>query len=592
MVTYSLYHFLSFHYFVKKNHLFKKALNRIDRLTLRGRIVFVFFAIISIIGFFGIFTTLSNKFSHEVPLYGGTYTEALTGAPRFINPVLAYSDPDRDVTALIYNGLVRKDINSSFVPDLAHDWTISSNGKEYVFTLKPDLTFHDGKPLTSKDVLFTIEKIKNPLLKSSLRIGWEGVRVSTPDDQTIIFELEKPYAGFLQQLTVGILPAHIWGSIPLDAWQNSNYNTEPIGSGPFKLISVSRNKIGSPEKFHLRSFKHFSLGKPFIRNIIIEIFANKSDTYEAFSHGSIDALATVDISDIKPAVVDRNQVLTQPLPRVFGIFFNPDKNKLFSDTALVTALNLGINKQQIIDEVLQGYGTKINGPLPSFIDESQDDYATKKALAINLLEKGGWKVNPQTGIREKGGVTTPATKTTKAVTTPKQQLSFTLTTANTPGLEKAADVIKKSYQEIGADVTIKIYEIGTLNETSIRDRDFEALLFGQVIKHDTDTFAFWHSSQKTFPGLNIIGYTNSQVDILLESAIKESDPIKRSELYQKISDQLIKNAPVVFLYSPESIILMKNRVRNPVMPQITLSNDRFSLIYQWYLNTDRVWNLF
>jgi peptide/nickel transport system substrate-binding protein len=139
---------------------------------------------------------------------------------------------------------------------------------------------------------------------------------------------------------------------------------------------------------------------------------------------------------------------------------------------------------------------------------------------------------------------------------------------------------------------LKVFEIGTLNENSIRGRDFEVLLFGQVIKHDTDIFAFWHSSQKASPGLNITGYTNKQVDELLESAIKETDYDKRFHLYQKISDQLAKDGPVVFLYTPDAITIMSTRVYNPVMPPITTASDRFSLIYKWYLHTDRVWNIF
>ncbi len=242
--------------------------------------------------------------------------------------------------------------------------------------------------------------------------------------------------------------------------------------------------------------------------------------------------------------------------------------------------------------MFQGYGTPLSGPFPQSLDTATDTYEQRKILAASILDKAGWKLNESTGIREKVTSTTTGTGKTQNTSTSKQVLSFSLSTANTPELEASAELIKEQLAALGIDVTIKIFEIGTLNEDGIRGRDFETLLFGQVLKHDTDIFAFWHSSQKLSPGLNITGYTNKQVDTLLESAVKETDYEKRAALYQKISDQLAKDAPVIFLYTPDAIALMNKRVYNPVMPPITSPHDRFALIYQWYLHTDHVWNIF
>ena len=565
---------------------------RIARLSLRGRVFFAISCALLIIGVFGALVSFSNRFTTEIPQFGGTYHEGIVGVPRFINPVLANSDADHDLTSLVFSGLVRKGADGTLIPDLAQGWSISPDGKTYTITLKSGIVFHDGTQLSPEDVIFTVTKIQDPSIKSPLRVAWDGVTVTSPDTQTVVFSLQKPYAGFLQQLTLGILPEKLWKQIPIDAWQTSVYNNEAIGTGPYMISDISRNKSGVPQLFTLKAFSQFTLGKPFMKKVVIETFAKKTDAYEALANDSIDELAMVDSNDVDQTAPNTHTVITKSLPRVFGLFFNPSKNKLFADPTLVKALNLATDKKSIISHIFNGYGTPLNGPLPESLDSTTSDFSAKQTLAKSLLDKAGWKVNPTTGIREKTTSTTIGKGKKQSTQTSKQILSFTLSTANTNDLEESAQLLAEQYKEIGVNVTVKVFEIGTLNENSIRGRDFEALLFGQVIKHDTDIFAFWHSSQKVAPGLNITGYTNKQVDTLLESAIKETDHDKRFALYQKISDQLATDAPVVFLYTPDAIAIMSSRVRNPVMPPITTPSDRFSLIYQWYLYTDHVCNIF
>lgn len=578
---------------MKKISLFISSLReRIARLSLHGRAMLIFFGVIFAIGVWSGIVALSNIFTTEIPQFGGTYHEGIIGVPRFINPILANSDADRDITSLVYSGLVRKGPTGELIPDLADTWVISPDGKHYTFTLKENLRFHNGNPVTATDIMFTVEKIQDPTIKSPLRIAWDGVVVSSPDDQTIVFDLQKPYAGFMQQLTIGIVPESVWKTVPIDEWQTSVLNSEPIGTGPYIMKQVTRTKSGIPHIFSLSAFSKFSLGKPHIKSITIETFANKRDAYEALATNAIDGLAMIDSSDVDQTNPGAHTIITKSLPRVFSLFFNPAKNSLFADQSIVKALNLATDKQSLIDHVFQGYGAALNGPLPESLTTNADDFVTRQTLAKSLLDKAGWKVNSETGIREKITSITTGTGKTKSTKSSKQVLSFTLSTANTADLEESAQLLAEQYREIGVDVTVKVFEIGTLNENSIRGRDFEALLFGQVIKHDTDIFAFWHSSQKTAPGLNITGYTNKQVDTQLELAVKEPDHAKRFLIYQKISDQLTKDAPVIFLYTPDAIAMMHERVHNPVMPPITTASDRFSLIYEWYLYTDRVWNIF
>lgn len=578
---------------MKSLHSFAISLrDRIAHLEGRSRIAFIFFSILTAVGILGGIVSLSNYFTELVPVAGGTYREGIVGAPRFINPVLANSDADHDVTSLIYSGLVRKNEYDEVTADLADTWTISPDEKTYTFTLKKQAVFHDGTKVTARDVLFTISKIQDPLIASPLRVAFEGVTATSPDEETVVFTLEKPYAGFMQQLTVGILPSHLWKDTPYDAWQTSPYNTQAIGSGPYVMGAITHSDAGVPTEVTLTAFKKFTQGVPFIEKVVLQFFPNSREAFTALQDQHLDGLTNIEPHFLTPSVLKNFSVIEQPLPRVFNILLNVQKNPLFADRNVVKALNLAVDKESIITTLFAGYGKSVQGPLPSHETIDEAPYAERQRIAGELLDKAGWKMNPETGIREKTTTTTTGTGKKATTQSSKKVLSFTLVTANTPDLETSARMIQKNYQDLGVLVDVKVFEIGNFYEHSIRDRDFEALLFGQVLKHDTDIFAFWHSSQKNNPGLNITGYTNKTVDQLLEQAIKESDTEKRFALYSKITTELQKDAPVIFLYTPENITLIDPKVHHTVMPSGTRASDRFSQIATWYLYTDRVWHLF
>ena len=566
------------------SQFFGKVRLIVANFSWKERAIFVTSVMLFCIGaFFGL-VSISNRHTDIVAIFGGTYHEGVVGSPRFINPVLANSDADHDLSALVYNGLVRMDGNGNLIGDLASSWTISPDGKTYTFILKPNLKFQDGKPLTSADVAFTVTKIQDPTLKSPLAVAWDGVGVTTPDATTVVFSLQKPYANFLNQLTIGILPSHIWTNIADDNWIQSQYNTEPIGSGPFRVTSVSRSNVGVPQTYSLKAFSGFALGRPLIKHFDVTSFANQDDASSAFKSGSIDGLAMVDPSAIAGLKSRGTQVLTTQLPRVFGIFFNPQQNPIFADQTVVKALNLSVDKNALIRSVFDGYAVPLSGPLPQLTDTSITDITTNQQLAGKMLDADGWKINPTTGIREKT-VTSGKTKTTT-------QLSFSLSTANTPELENSAQLIADQLQKIGVQVDVKVFEIGNLNANVIRARNFDALLFGEIIQNDTDIYAFWDSSQIADPGLNITGYKNKTVDALLEKALITPDQTARFTLYNQVSTQLAATAPVIFLYSPDFTYLLNPSVHNATIPPITQSSDRFSLVYQWYIRTDRVWKNF
>ena len=203
--------------------------------------------------------------------------------------------------------------------------------------------------------------------------------------------------------------------------------------------------------------------------------------------------------------------------------------------------------------------------------------------AKDLLAKDGWKVG-KSGFLEK-------TKTEKGKKT-TTILEFSISTGNAPELAKSAALIEEDLSLIGMKVDVKTFEVGNLNQSVIRPRKYDALLFGQIINHESDLFAFWHSSQRKDPGLNVAMYTNTKVDKILEDAFVTVNEQARIKKYAQFEDEIKKDMPAVFLYSPNFIYLVLKNLKGLSMDHIISPGDRFLGAYSWYTEVDNVWKIF
>jgi peptide/nickel transport system substrate-binding protein len=547
---------------------------------------------------------INNTFIVEVPSEGGTITEGIIGAPTLINPVLALSDADKDLTAIVYSGLMRKGENGILIPDLADAYDVSANGLIYTFSIKKSATFQDGTPVTASDVLFTINKIQDPLIKSPRKTGWDGIVVTKKDNMTIVFTLSKPYISFMNNTTIGILPEHVWKNVTTAEFGLSILNIKAIGSGPYKIVSVSKNSDGIPQKYQLTRSPLFSLGEPHVKNFTIVSYANEKELINALVSHNIDQAGGVSAENAKLLTDNGYRISASTLPRIFGMFWNSVNNKVLADHTVISALDMALDRQAIIDQVLAGYGTIIHTPIPSTILPESGIYTNGTIDQANLLlNKAGWTMGTD-GIRSRGGMTTVIQKitnkktkkvTTKSVTVPSKQpstrLEFSLTTGDTPELKQSSQLIKQQLARIGVLVDVKIYETGPLNQL-IRTRRYEALFFGQVINNESDLFAFWHSSQKADPGLNVAMYSNPSVDTLLLSAQKTLSPDVRMNKYKDFITAFNKDTPALLIYSPKYLYATSKDLDHILIGNVSVPSDRFSLIYTWYASKDRVWKIF
>lgn len=531
---------------------------------------------------------INDRFLVEVPKKGGTLIEGVVSAPRFINPLLAISETDRDLTALVYSGLTRITPEGNVIPDLASSFEVSEDGLQYTFKIREDAVFHDGEQITADDVIFTIEKAKDPVIKSVKRANWEGVSVEKISDEEIIFTLAQPYSPFLFNTTLGILPEHIWKDVSAEEFAFTQINIEPIGSGPYELSRVKRNSSGIPEEYRLKAFDDFTLGKPYIKNINFVFLRNENDLIQAFKNERVTSINSIQPYNAKFLSESGFNVQEYPLPRIFGVFFNQSKAPIFASKTVRNALNTAVNRDLLVQNVLDGYGSKIDSPIPPsivpFTQISETDSEIKTNLgniesAKEILSEGGFKPNEK-GIMQR--------ETTNGV----EVLSFSISTSNVPELVAAAEDVIESWKAIGAEVTLKVFDPNDFNQNVIRPRNYDAILFGEIIGRDLDFYAFWHSSQRNDPGLNIADYANIDVDAVLESARQLDNSPERIEKFRIFAKEIQNDVPAVFLYSPNFIYVIPEKLKGEVPKNIETPSERFLSVYNWYLETDKVWRIF
>lgn len=573
------------------------------------KLIFTIVLIALIGSAFSLLETVNDKYSVELPSKGGSYTEGVVGYARFINPLLGYTDADKDMISLIYSGLLKPTPEGKLVADLAQSWTVSDDGLTYDFILKDGLTFHDGQPLTTDDIEFTIQKAQDPLVKSPRAENWAGVAIEKVSPTEIKFTLKKPYAPFLENMTLGILPKHIWTNIEDDAFDINTYNREPIGSGPYKIKKAYRNDTGIYEHYDLVPFEKYSLGAPYISRFTVKFYKGEDEALTAYSDGAVDSLGGISPDDANKLKAEDYSLISTPLPRVFGLFFNQSNNPVLVNKEVRQALNASVNRLSIIDQILQGWGEMSKGAIPRSLsadDEIAPEHTASTATdargdaagtstqteAINdqyiaagrkILMDKGWEPNAD-GIFEK---TTGSGKSASV-----QTLAFTISTSNVPELKQSAEILKDIWTKLGANVKVEIFEPSDLTQKVIRPRKYDSLLFGNVVGRDLDLYPFWHSSQRNDPGLNIALYTNIKADKALETIRTTSDEEKKTDAYKAFETEIQNDVPAVFLYSPDYIYATSKDIHNLEISNITTPSERFMNVSKWYVETDKVWKIF
>jgi peptide/nickel transport system substrate-binding protein len=511
-----------------------------------------------------------------IPKKGGDYTEGIVGQPLYINPLLSQSsEADSDLSQLIYSGLFKYDKDGKLLPDLAERYDFSDDQGTYTIYLKNNILWQDGQPLTADDVIFTINAIQDPSYKSPLRPNWQGVTAEKIDDHAIRFILKVQYFGFLDNLTVGILPKHIWSAISPENFSLSQYNLKPIGSGPFKYFNIEKDASGNIVSYQLSAFEKYYGGAPYIQRMIFDFYSDEDSMVVSYNKKQIMGMGNVlpqnvqNIKNVKSTNI--NQIL---IPRYFSIFLNITKSLPLADDNVRKALSFATDKNEILGKVLLGKGASINSPIFTGTDAYNNDiekYDFNLNTANRILDEAGWK-RGEDGIRAKNG----------------NKLQFDIYTTDWPELSTTAQILSEQWKKIGVEADTQILTVSDLQQNFIRTRNYDSLLFGQASTFSPDLYAFWHSSQKQDPGLNLSVFNNSDADDLLASARQEMDASARNQNYKDFQQILSQKVPAIFLYSPFYIYPVSKEVKGIDAAKINSPSWRFADVNKWYIKTKRI----
>ncbi|PIT93130.1 MAG: hypothetical protein COU06_01430 [Candidatus Harrisonbacteria bacterium CG10_big_fil_rev_8_21_14_0_10_38_8] len=504
-----------------------------------------------------------------IPSYGGTYIEGVVGQPIAINPLLLGGNKaDTDLARLLFASL----------STLSQSQTVSSEGKVWNITLKEGLLWSDMKPITADDVVFTLKSIQDPDSNSPLYQDWKDVVVERTNEREVRFTLSSPNAFFENNLkNLLIAPEHIFSGIPVTNLRLSNYNLEPVGSGPFVFKNYKKQRTGFISEYSLVRNPDYSADGPLINKFIVRFYPNYNDAILAFNRKSIDGLGEVDPNYLKDIKIN-HKTYQLGIPQYFALFFNQSENSLIQSHSTRETLFYGVNKEEIINTVFNGYANKLDGPIPPYFPGFHEDLVAPVTstleTAINLLKEDGWVLGSD-GIQ------------TREVRGIEQKLEITLTTPQVPFLVNTAKLIKEQWAKLGIKTNLNIVSIETINEQVIVPRNYEVLLYGNTLS-TPDIYSFWHSSLILPPGLNLAIYQSSQVDELIEENRTTFDQSTLSANLRRIQEHLIQDIPAIILYSPDYLYLAPNSLGGLPRSYIESSSHRFNSVNEWYLKTNRI----
>jgi peptide/nickel transport system substrate-binding protein len=506
------------------------------------------------------------------PASGGVYIEGVVGQPKFINPLLAGTNAaDQDLCRLIYSGLTKIGPGREILPDLATSWDVLDSGKTYVFHLQPNAKWHDGESFSADDVVYTFNILQNNDYSGILKSNFAGVLVEKIDDLTVKISLPTASIFFLTNVTVGILPMHVFQNIAVSDLASKYNSSQIIGTGPYKYQSSNLD-----EAITLSQFKDYYGTHPYLEGVVFYFFDNTENLAAAFRNRQVGAAGFLEKTFGSLAASDTRYEFL--LPQYKAIFFNQlGNNPIIKNQVVRQALAYAVNKQNIIDVVEQGYAARADAPiLPGFPGHNPNvkKYDFDIAKAANLLKKDGWTDSNADGIldKDKG----------------QQKLNLTITFRDDAKSRQIAELVQQTWRSIGAEVALRGMDAATLIKDVIRPRNYDVLIFGQDLGGNSDPYVYWHSSQIKDPGLDLAPMVDKDIDNNLEQARTSSSLNGAINSYLKFQAVFADLVPAVLLYQPKYTYLVDAKVKG-VTDKINLSSatDRFINIGQWYVKSKR-----
>lgn len=507
-----------------------------------------------------------NPVASDKPVAGGQIVFGMTGNPVTFNPILQTDTPSGQINSRVYNGLVRVNDKMELVPDLAEKWEFSDDGLVWTFTLKKGVKWHDGKPFTSADVKYTYEAIQHPDYLGVRRTDFKPItKIETPDDYTVKLYVDKPYAPLLSRLTMGIIPKHVWETTEIGKMKENPANMNPIGTGAYKFVKWEKDQYIMLEA----NPDYFGEG-PYIQQIIWKFYGDNQVMLAALEKGDIDYMGAIppdDVERVQAALADKFEFKQIPQNGYTYIGLK-QTDPIFKDKLVRQALMYATNREQIVADVLKGYGDVMNANIPkmswAYAGDQLNQYKFDPEKAKQLLDQAGWKVGAD-GIREKDGQ--------------KMDVKLLTSTGNKI-LEAALLIIQQNWKDIGVNCVVEYIEWSVLCSQYLDVAKFQSYALAWSLGVDPDFYLYFHSSsgvneEGQLVGFNDVEFSNAALDTLLEQGREEMDQEKRKEIYVKAQKIVNEELPYVFLYANNSPAAMAKKVKGvvwgangPIFPEL------------------------
>lgn len=539
-------------------HLKNRSLRQIERFVFSWVAVFVL--IVALL--FSQMGALADHYMEPGPAPGGRYSEGMVSEVGSINPLFSDSRASDAASKLLFSGLVKTDTPEGLELDLAEDYSINEDRTVYTFQLRDDIYWHDGKPVTTDDVAFTIDLIQNPDVGSHLQVSWRDIEVEVIDERSVEFTLPNPYAPFMSQLTVGILPRHLLGEVEPERIRVASFNQDPVGSGPFKFNEISSQQI------RLQANPAHHKGEPALESFTIATFETEEEMIAAYNRGELgamlfsnsfetDSLANPDSSD-----VHRLNVAGQ----VFA-FYN---NEVLDNRNLRQALTQSINTRNLRNQMEEEYRFADSPLMPGQLGYQSSQLPYNIQAAKDKFAEAGW--NLKDGRLIKDG----------------EQLSLNLVTQDNYGYPRAAEILQRYWEQMGIDVSLTVESGVDLQENYLRPRNFDVLLYGIGMDRDPDVYAYWHSSQVRDPGRNVAQYQSEAADISLEDGRTRIDENVRVAKYAAFQEEWRRDAPSAALYRLHAYYVHREQLRGLELDHAIQPIERFHNVTDWTINSQPV----
>ena len=469
-------------------------------------------------------------------LFSSTLQLATSANPSRLNPILATDSSSSEITGFLFNGLVKYDKdNREIIGDLAKRFYFQ-NDTTLIFELKKGVLWHDGKPFSAKDVLFTYKTLISDKIASPYSAGFRFVKdVKVLDPYTIEVDYKKPYFKALETWMMGILPEHLLKDE--QNLMNSQFNTHPIGTGPYKLTQLEFSK-----NIELSANDDYFEGRPKIDKIVFHVIADPMTRLLMLKNGQLD------LGSIEPLVMERQ--LSSEFFKRFNIYekislsytylgFNLRKKK-FADPRVREALSLAINREELVDILFFKHAKVCTGPfLPGSSAFDPSIKAPKQNIerAKELLFEAGYDKN--------------------------HPLEFEIATSNSSSIRPyAAEILQYQLAKVGVVVKLRVMEWQAFLNMVVFPHNFDTVLLGWGLSPTPDPYMFWHSDSDKKGGFNLVGYHNSEIDRLIEESQSVIDKDKLSQMWQKMFAIIVADNPYLFLYIPNSITAVNKEIKN------------------------------